>query len=138
MLKRHIEQDVVPWAMAQGVGIIAYSPLERGLLTGKYRPGHVFAPGDHRAGHKHFRSQNIQRVNAMLNALRPIAADKGCTLGQLVLRWTMDRPGITALLVGARDARQAAENANAVQVMLAPEERRSIDAALEGLVLDLH
>ena len=138
MLKRAVEQELIPYTAQHGVGIIAYSPLERGLLTGKYRPGHVFAPGDHRTGHKHFRSQNIQRVNAMLNALRPIAADKGCTLGQLVLRWTLDRPGITVLLVGARDARQATENANAMKVMLAPEERRTIDAALEALVLDLH
>jgi len=137
MLKRGIEAETVPYAVQHGLGIIAYSPLERGLLTGKIKPGHVFAPGDHRAGHKHYRPQNIEQVHRMLDALRPIAADKGCTLGQLVLRWTMDRPGITVLLVGARDAQQAVQNAAAVQVRITTEERARIDAAVEAVELDL-
>lgn len=137
MLKRGIEAETVPYAVQHGLGIIAYSPLERGLLTGKIKPGHVFAPGDHRAGHKHYRPQNIERVHRMLDVLRPIAADKGCTVGQLVLRWTMDRPGITVLLVGARDAQQAVQNAAAVQVRITTEERARIDAAVEAVELDL-
>lgn len=137
MLKRGIEAETVPYAVQHGLGIIAYSPLERGLLTGKIKPGHVFAPGDHRAGHKHYRPQNIERVHRMLDTVRPIAADKGCTLGQLVLRWTMDRPGITVLLVGARDAQQAVQNAAAVQVRITTEERARIDAAVEAVELDL-
>lgn len=137
MVKRGIDDTTIPFAIEHGLGIIAYSPLERGLLTGKIKPGHVFAPGDHRAHHKHYRPHNIERVNTMLDVLRPIAADKGCTLGQLVLRWTMDRPGITVLLVGARDARQALENAQAVQVRITAEERARIDAAVGAVVLDL-
>lgn len=137
MVKRAIDDSTVPYAITEGLGIIAYSPLERGLLTGKIKPGHVFAPGDHRANHKHYRPQNIERVNTMLDVLRPLAADKGCTLGQLVLRWTMDRPGITVLLVGARDAKQAVENAKATQVRITAEERTRIDAAVGNVVLDL-
>ena len=137
MVKRGIDDSTIPYAIAEGLGIIAYSPLERGLLTGKIKPGHVFAPGDHRSNHKHYRPYNIERVNTMLEVLRPIAADKGCTLGQLVLRWTIDRPGITVLLVGARDAKQAVENAHAVQVRITAEERARIDAAVGEVVLDL-
>ena len=137
MVKRAIDDSTVPYAITEGLGIIAYSPMERGLLTGKIKPGHVFAPGDHRANHKHYRPQNIERVNTMLDVLRPLAADKGCTLGQLVLRWTMDRPGITVLLVGARDAKQAVENAKATQVRITAEERTRIDAAVGEVVLDL-
>ncbi len=137
MVKRGIEESTIPYAMEHGLGIIAYSPMERGLLTGKIKPGHVFAPGDHRANHKHFRPQNIERIHTLLDVMRPIAADKGCTLGQLVLRWTIDRPGITIALVGARDARQAVENAMAVAVTLTNEERARIDAAVEPVTLDL-
>ncbi len=135
MLRREIEQDVVPYAQQHGLGIVAYSPLGRGLLTGKIRPGHVFAEGDHRSGMGFFGAENVKRVDAMLEKLRPIAAEKGCTLAQLVLRWTMDRPGITVLLVGARDPRQALENAKAVHVRLGDDERQRIDAAVEGLEL---
>lgn len=135
MLRREIERDVVPYAQRHELGIVAYSPLGRGLLTGKIRPGHVFAEGDHRAGLNFFSPENIERVDAMLDTLRPMAAEKGCTLGQLVLRWTMGRPGITVLLVGARNARQAVENARAVAVPLSAGERQRIDAAVEGLKL---
>lgn len=135
MLRREIEQEVVPWAQQHGLGIVAYSPLGRGLLTGKIGPGHVFAPGDHRSGLPFFSAPNIARVHAMLDALRPLAAAKGCTLAQLVLRWTMDRPGITTLLVGARHAGQAVENARAMDVRLSTEERQRIDAAVDELLL---
>lgn len=137
MVKRGIEESTVPYVIEHGLGLLTYSPMERGLLTGKIKPGHVFAPGDHRAGHKHYRPQNIERINTMLDVLRPIAADKGCTLGQLVLRWTIDRPGITVALVGARNAQQAVENAQAVAVKLHAEEAARIDAAVQEVVLDL-
>lgn len=135
MLRREIEADIVPYAQEHGLGILAYSPLGRGLLTGKIRPGHVFAEGDHRAGLSFFKPENIERVDAMLETLRPMAEAKGCTLGQLVLRWTMDRPGITTLLVGARNAEQALQNARAVDVRLDDGEKKQIDAAVDGFVL---
>lgn len=137
MVKRGIEEATLPYVIEHGLGILAYSPMERGLLTGKIKPGHVFAPGDHRANHKHYRPQNIERVNAMLDRLRPIAAEKGCTLGQLVLRWTLEQPGITVALVGARDAKQAVENAKAADVMLFGDELARIDAAVREVELDL-
>jgi aryl-alcohol dehydrogenase-like predicted oxidoreductase len=137
MLKRGIETTHLPYLMQHGLGTIGYSPLERGLLTGKIAPGHVFGAGDHRANHKHFRPRNIERVNAMLDQLRHITTDLGCTLGQLVLRWTVDRPGITVVLVGARNAEQAVANARAASVRLSDEVRSRIDAAVERVVLDL-
>ena len=137
MVKRDIEARTVPYVVEHGLGILAYSPMERGLLTGKIRPDHVFAPGDHRAGLKPYRPENIQRVNAMLDKLRPIAADKGITLGQLVLRWTVVRPGITVALAGARDAKQAVENAKAASVRFTTEELSRINSAVEGLELQL-
>ncbi len=135
MVKRDIEADVVPYCLEHHKGILAYSPLQRGLLTGKMKPGHVFAPGDHRSGMVHFSEENIRRTNSFLEKIRPIAADKKATLGQLVLRWTSDQPGITVALAGARNAAQAVENAGAASLKITAEEMTFINKALQELVL---
>jgi aryl-alcohol dehydrogenase-like predicted oxidoreductase len=111
MVKRDIEADVVPYCLQHKKSIIAYSPLQRGLLTGKRKPGHTFAEGDHRSAMPHFTPDNISRTNAFLEKIKSLADEKKATLGQLVLRWTIEQPGITVVLVGARNATQALENA---------------------------
>ncbi len=88
MVKRDIEKEVVPYCIENNISILAYSPLERGLLTGKLKPGHHFAEGDHRAGLYFFKDENIRRTNALLDKLRPMAKEKNATLSQLVIRWT--------------------------------------------------
>jgi aryl-alcohol dehydrogenase-like predicted oxidoreductase len=135
MVNRGIEEVVVPYCISNKKGILAYSPLERGLLTGKIKPGHVFAEGDHRAELKHYSDENVTRVNAFLERIRPLAADKGLSLGQLVLRWTIDKPGITVALAGARNAEQATQNAKAGETSLSAEEMALIDRELDLLEL---
>ena len=135
MVKRDIEKDVVPYCIENNLAILAYSPLQRGLLTGKMKPGWVFAPGDHRAEIYYFTNENINRANAFLEKLRPMAGEKKATLSQLVLRWTMEQPGITIALVGARDAVQAIENAKAMEVHLSSEEIAFINEQLKQLTL---
>jgi Predicted oxidoreductases (related to aryl-alcohol dehydrogenases) len=98
MILRDIEKDLVPWCIENKKSIIAYSPLQRGLLTGKLKPGHIFSEGITGRGLPYFSSENIERVNKMLDALRPLANDKKATLAQLVLRWTIEQPGITIAL----------------------------------------
>lgn len=133
MVRRDIEAELVPYCIANKKAILAYSPLQRGVLTGKIKPGHVFNEGDNRGDSKYYQGENLKRINAFLDDLRPLAAAKGATLSQLILRWTLQRPGITIALVGARDARQAVENAEAVQVRLSAEEVKFIDERLAGL-----
>lgn len=133
MVNRAIEEVVVPFALANRKSIIAYSPLERGLLTGKIKPGHIFAEGDHRAGLNHYRAENIAAINTFLERIQPIADAKGVSVGQLVLRWTIDKPGITIALAGARNANQAIQNARAVDVKLSVAEMAFINARLEEL-----
>lgn len=130
MVNRQIEADVLPYCIAEGKSVIAYSPMERGLLTGKITPGYKFAPGDHRAQHPSFSNQSIIRTNAMLDKLKPLAEEKGVTLGQLVLRWTVQRPGITIALAGARNATQALQNAKAGEFVLTDEEMAFINSHL--------
>jgi len=135
MVKRDIEKETVPYCIQQHLSILAYSPLERGLLTGKMKPGHQFAEGDHRANLYYFKDENIKRTNAFLEKIKPIAAEKKATLSQLVLRWTIEQPGITIALAGARNKIQATENANAVNIKLSKEEIDFITGELNKLVL---
>lgn len=135
MIKRDIEKETVPYCIQNNLSILAYSPLERGLLTGKMKPGHKFAEGDHRVNLYYFTDENIKRTNAFLEKIKPLAAEKNATLSQLVLRWTIDQPGITIALAGARNAAQATENAKAVNVKLGKEEIAFITSELNKLVL---
>lgn len=135
MVKRGIEEAVVPYCIEQGKSILAYSPMERGLLTGKMKPGHAFSEGDHRASLYFFSGENLRRTNAFLDTIRPIADGKGISLGQLVLLWTLEQPGITIALVGARNAQQAIQNATATEAKLTAEETALISAELDKLEL---
>jgi aryl-alcohol dehydrogenase-like predicted oxidoreductase len=135
MVKRNIETDVIPYCIEHHKGILAYSPMERGLLTGKMKPGQQFGEGDHRAGLKFFKDENIERTNAFLAKVKPLADEKNATLGQLVIRWTINRPGITVALVGARNAEQASQNAKAIEVKLNEEEMALITGELDKLEL---
>ncbi len=135
MVKRGIETDVVPYCIAHGKSILAYSPMERGLLTGKMKPGHVFGEGDHRAGIYFFSDENIRRTNAFLASIKPIADAKGLSIGQLVLLWTIEQPGITIALAGARNVEQATQNAKATDAKLTAAEVGAITAELDKLEL---
>jgi len=135
MVNRDIEKELVPWCIRHKKAILAYSPLQRGLLTGKIRPGHSFGEGDTRAGSRFYKPENVVRINTFLDRLRPMAEARSATLAQLVIRWTLERPGITVALVGARDAAQAVQNARAIDVKLSPEEILFINRQLEGLEL---
>lgn len=137
MVKRGIEKELVPYSLEQQTGILAYSPLERGLLTGKMKPGHQFAEGDHREKLYFFSPENLRRTNAFLEKIKPIAASKNISLGQLVLLWTLEQPAINIALVGARNADQAIQNAKAVDTMLEGDDIAQINAALNDLELEL-
>ena len=135
MVKRDIEAEVVPYCLEKNKGILAYSPLERGLLTGKMKPGYSFKEGDHRAGLYFFKDENLAATDAFLHKIKPLADEKNVTLGQIVLRWTLEQPGITIALVGARNAEQSVQNAKASDLVLNKEELAFISEELGKLQL---
>lgn len=137
MVRREMEKEVIPWCVSHGCGILAYSPLQRGLLTGKITPDYPFRPGDSRPDTPHFRINNLIKINQFLEEIKPLAASKEITLSQLVIRWTLEQPGITVALVGARDRRQVKENAGALSVSLPDDELAFIDRELGKLELEL-
>lgn len=131
LVQRKIESEILPFCREHNIGVIVYSPLERGLLTGKVPPDREFPPGDHRARHKYFTAENRKRVLAALDRVRPIAEKHRVSLAQLVINWTIHEPGVTAALVGARNAEQAAHNAEAMNFTLGPDERAAVRAAFD-------
>jgi aryl-alcohol dehydrogenase-like predicted oxidoreductase len=135
MASRSIEEKLVPYCLENKKGILAYSPLEKGLLTGKMKPGHKFAEGDQRAVRPFFTDENLLRTNEFLGKIKPIADAKGLSLAQLVILWTLEQPGITIALVGARNAEQAIQNAKAAQSSLTKEEIGIINSHLNQLNL---
>jgi len=135
MVNRTIETGVVPYCIDHDISILAYSPLERGLLTGKMKPGKQFGQGDHRSELNAFTDENIERCNAFLDKIRPLANAKGATLAQLILNWTIEQPGITIALAGARNDRQSVENALAASFSLSAKEIAGINELLATLKL---
>jgi aryl-alcohol dehydrogenase-like predicted oxidoreductase len=137
MVRREIEAEIIPWCLENHCSILAYSPLQRGLLTGKILPGYPFASGDSRPDLPHFRKNNLVIINQFLDTIKPIAEAKEITLSQLVICWTLQRPGITIALVGARNESQAKQNAGAAQVALTKAEMDQINTQIGLLKLDL-
>lgn len=131
MLNRGIEQDLIPYALQHDLGIIVYSPMERGLLTGKYFNEGKLKENDHRNGY--FQQFDLKKVKTFLDTIGPVAADKGISLSQLVLRWTSLQPAITVVLAGARNAEQAIANAEATAIDLTGDELSFIDTALSKI-----
>lgn len=136
MVYRKIEKDIIPHSKENNIGILVYSPLQRGLLTGKITSDYKFREGDHRGNTRFFKEPNRTRINVFLDRIKPIAERYEVTLGQLAIRWTLQRPGITAALVGARDRDQMTQNAGAIDFQLSDNDMTMIQAELERLVLE--
>ncbi len=123
---RQVEQDAAVFCRRNGLSILAYSPMAQGLLTGKFGPAHQFEKGDHRSSNRLFQPPHVQRVQAALGQLKPIADAKGITLGQLALAWVIAQPN-TCAIAGARNAEQAVQNAAASQIQLSSEDLQILD-----------
>lgn len=135
MVHRNIERDVLPQAISKGISIIPYSPLQRGLLTGKIKRGHKFGEGDTRESNRYYKPENIDRINAFLETIKPIADGYNVTLAQLVINWTTRQPAMDCVLVGARDAKQVKENIGALSFKLKDSEIDLIRKRAEELKL---
>jgi aryl-alcohol dehydrogenase-like predicted oxidoreductase len=92
------------------------------LLTGKIKPGHHFNDGDTREGNRFYTDENIRITNQLLDKIKPIAEKYNATLGQVVINWTLHRPGITCALVGARNEQQVKDNLKSVSFELRDED----------------
>ncbi len=133
MVKREIEDEIVPYCIANNIGIVVFSPMQRGILAGKIKPGHQFNPGDSRPDTPYYKPENVSRINDFLDRIKPVADGKGVNLAQLVLRWTLQMPGVSTVLAGIRNEEQLKENAVAMEFELSREEMEIINKHLDKL-----
>ncbi|WP_018682427.1 aldo/keto reductase [Actinokineospora enzanensis] len=128
---RDIEAEIVPTARELGIGIVAYSPLGRGFLTGRYNSTSDFGEGDYRAaGQPRFEGENLEKNLAIVAALRALAEQRGVTAGQLALAWVQHRGADVAPIPGTKRRKYLEENVSAVDISLSEEDLRTIEAAV--------
>ena len=131
LIDRGIEAVDIPFCEQSGIGILAHSPLAKGLLTGKYTPDYQFPPDDERANFPRFQGETFARYLAVAKRLEEeIAKPKGLTMVQLAIAWQLRLPAITCVLVGAKDPQQVQEHLGTVGVIFTPAELALIDTIL--------
>ena len=108
LIKRAVAAAEIPWARAHGTGVIAYSPMQSGLLTDRFSEGHLatLAAEDWRHKSPEYQPPKLQANLALRDALRPIAARHGVSTGAVAIAWTLAWPGMTGAIVGARSPEQ--------------------------------
>jgi aryl-alcohol dehydrogenase-like predicted oxidoreductase len=130
MLQRDIERETIPWCIEQGISVTAYWPLMKGLLAGRLTDQSQIDDTDSRRNYPMYQGEEWNRNQAFVARLRDIAAEAGRTVAQLVVNWTMNQPGVTAALCGAKRPWQIEETAAAMGWRLNSEQSAAIEQAI--------
>ncbi len=132
MLRREVEKDILPFAEGHGIGVINYSPMVSGLLTGRMTAERAGAlpEDDWRRNHPEFREPRLSRNLRLVELLREIGSAHGVTAGVVAVAWTLHHPAVTAAIVGGRSAAQVEETAAALTFRLSEQEYGAIGAFL--------
>ncbi len=123
---RDLERELVPMMREEKLGLMVWSPLAGGLLSGKYGPGTPDPEGARRAAFD-FPPVNKDRAWACVAAMRKIAEAKGATVARVALAWLLHQPVVTSVIIGAKRVDQLEDNLGAVDVELTPEELKTLD-----------
>lgn len=114
LIERGIENEVLPFCQNEGLGLLTYTPLYRGLLNGKFGPGSTFPEDDNRSEDSNFQGRRFADNLVKVHSLANVAAEEGRTLGQTAIRWLLDTSGVSVVICGARSAEQVQENAGSL------------------------
>ena len=142
LLVREIEWEIVPACESTGLGLLPWSPLGGGWLTGKYskdeRPTGATRLGDdpNRGVEAYDRRSTVQRTWDVIDAVEAIAGDRGVPMAHVALAWLVDRPLVTSVILGARTLEQLHDNLGASGLHLTPEETATLDAASDPAPAD--
>ncbi len=133
MLRRDIEKKLIPYCAENKIGLVAYSPMQKGLLTGKFTPEHVktLAADDHRLQDPNFAGEKFRRNLDIVEALKPIARRNGRTVAQLAIAWVLRKEEVTAAIVGAREPKQIEETVRAGDWILDKDVIEEIETILK-------
>ncbi|CCG08865.1 aldo/keto reductase [Pararhodospirillum photometricum] len=130
---RDVEAEILPTCRALGVGFVAYSPLGRGFLTGRFQAGSSFEEGDFRASLPRFAPDNAAINEALVEEVRALAAAKGCTPAQLALAWLLGQGDDIVPIPGTKRCRYLEENVAATSLTVSASESAALDHALSTL-----
>ena len=135
MIVRDVEKELLGFCQDQGIGVITYSPMYKGLLTGAFSTERLenLGAGDHRRNDPRFQSPQLERFLALVDGLRPIAQQHGRTLAELAVAWVLRQSAVTSAIVGARRPEQIVVTAPASDWQLDAEDIATIDALLVSL-----
>lgn len=133
LLRRQIEQDILPYCLKNRIGVVAYSPMQTGLLTGKFDINKLAADDWRRKG-KYFQEPFLSKVLHFIEKLRPIASKYNKTVGQLAVAWVLNNRAVTSAIVGARTPAQVEENIGATGFKLLNEDLVQIENLLKEYI----
>ena len=141
LLVREIEWEIVPAALDAGLGLLPWSPLGGGWLSGKYqrdqRPSGATRLGeDPNRGMEAFDRRGTDHTWQVIDAVQKIAEERGVSMAQVALAWVTARPGVTTTILGARTTEQLADNLKAADLHLTAEEMAALDAASDPRPVD--
>ncbi len=126
---RDPEDEILPTCRALGIGFVAYSPLGRGFLTGRFKKFEDLPPDDYRRNHPRFQGENFQKNLDLVRKIEEIAAEKRCTPSQLALAWVHAQGKDMVPIPGTKRRRYLEENVAALDVSLSADDLRRIDRA---------
>jgi len=128
LLKRDIENEILPYCLEQGIGVIPYSPMQKGLLTGKITRERIaqFPENDHRSRDPMFQEPALSQVLDWIEKWQHIADHEQITLAQLALSWVLSHPAVTSAIVGGRTPEQIRETAKSMTIQLKEETLQAI------------
>ena len=134
MIRRDTAQAILPWCHAHGTGVICYSPMQAGLLTGSFTRERAAGldANDWRRGNPEFTGERLERNLSLADRLAPIAERHGVSMGTLALAWVLAWPGLTAAIVGARSPAQVDGWIEAARFELGAEDMAAIAGAIEA------
>lgn len=132
MFDRQIESEDLAYCAQTGIGILAHSPLAKGLLTGKYTPDYQFPEDDERARFPRFQGDLFAQYLAVTDQLKTVANNKNCSMVQLAIAWILRRSEITCVLVGAKNPNQVKDHLHATNITFSDDELQHIDTLLQN------
>lgn len=132
LIRRDVAEREIPWCAEHGTGVIAYSPMQSGLLTDGFTAARVaaLAPDDWRRNSAEFREPRLRKNLALRDALRPIARRHGTTVSAVAVAWTLAWPGVTGAIVGARTPAQVDGWVGGAALQLAATDVEEIGGAI--------
>ncbi|MFA3783726.1 aldo/keto reductase [Melioribacteraceae bacterium 4301-Me] len=134
MLRRDVAKEILPYCEKNGIGVVAYSPMQAGLLTGNFHTKKL-AEDDWRKNNPYFQEPYLSKALELVERLRPIAAKADKTVGNLAVAWVLSHSAITSAIVGARNKNQVLENIKAAEYVLTKEDLSEIEKLLKEFEL---